>query len=294
MEEARAAGVQSSGFINWSNLGGIPPVIPEQWQFAFPILAAWTLKIGLNLVLVSKYWSARPSPSGTSLSDILSMFGGRRVSCAPRLTNTQLLSDSQPWHRTQLATATGSLPASQHNMELLNSLIIQPVLQTGSSCDVCLGFSSPSVKALCAVAPSTWAREVLVYNAGIQQGTRHPGVCTSTYPNTCALNKHPLKDSQTQPMRKWATDLFITAPEATQTPSRSLEMPPIRAWLASYTCVHPFLQDRTWGRVSFSGDKYLTPLESASPAFESEFCSLLLLWLWHHFLTYKIRMTTTS
>ena len=257
------------------------------------------LKTGLNLLLVSiKCWSASPSPSGMSPSDIPSLFRGKCVSCAPRLTNTRLFSDSQPWHRTQLAMATGSLPASQRDMELLDSLIIQPVLQRGCSWDVRLGFSSPSAEVLCAAAPSTWAADVPAYNAGIQQGTRHPGIHTPTDPNPYALNKHPLKDSQSQPMRtwaqSWATDLFITAPEATQMPSRSLETPPIRAWLASRTCVHPALQDRTWGRVSFSGDKYWTPLESASPAFESEFGSLLLLWLWRHFLTYKVRMTTTS
>lgn len=68
-----------------------------------------------------------------------------------KLTNTQLSSDSRPWHRTQLVKVTESLPASHPEAELPGSLIRQPVLPSplrrvfrpSQSCEV-----------LCAAAPS--------------------------------------------------------------------------------------------------------------------------------------------
>lgn len=83
--------------------------------------------------------------------------------------------------------------------------------------------------------------------------------------------------------------LHNCALSCTDTQQRSSETLPTQVWWVSHTCTHPLLQDGSWGRVYFLA----TNIWHLWSQFKPESRSLLLMWLWHHFLTYKIRMTAT-
>lgn len=206
----------------------------------------------------NNYWFLSKLPPSKSHPDPgRQSAGDKAYEWKMEVANTQFSSDSQPWHQTQLVKVTESLPASHPDVGLPGCLIAAgPAKRFPLRC---VFRPSQAFCSLCVQLVPQRELHVLAYSPGIQQVYTHtatPMLWTNILPKTHCLNpcgSGPNNEPETSSQLR---------PQLHRQPAEKLWNAAIQVWWVSHTCVHPFLQDGSWGRVYFSSDKYLTPLES--------------------------------